>query len=542
MGALCSLDEHERPNEEVLIPARDRDGAALTNQAVLTNHAGLTNHAVASRLCKMGCGCQVQPGLRNGRPYDTCCRSCALSPAAGVHDSRCSGPIAGPRQLAPVTWFSASRAVCPDGARCRLRGPEHLAEQAHPLDKDYRQCCARAGLEPEEMSLKVLFDWADADGSGKLSKEELAAALHVINSLRTTADDEEGSTSEITDEAWKKLDEDGNGLVNFNEFACWAGPRLGLPLGVRKMLIQSRSKDAMALPCDVCNCPCEAYKPGPWGRCKSCKHKKSCHSLREAPDGEIPFPDYWTIRGSDQPHTLVSMTAVATKEFQQLLDRTYKNIWTRDRSKHNPENKKVPSGFEIVAVHRNENCGNWQEYCIRRAHLLTSTEQAPADGHDRIELVDDVLTTVAWRDIGGDKAGRLLRECNEWYLFHGTSPSAARTICGSDFKLTFAGENTGTLYGRGLYFAESVTKADEYARPNSDGTYAVLMCRILGGRVKYTDEVSPNVEALVQSVTEGPYDSVLGDRAKCRGTFREFVIFDTEDVYPEYIITYKRKY
>lgn len=40
----------------------------------------------------------------------------------------------------------------------------------------------------------------------------------------------------ITDEAWLHLDEDGNGVVNFGEFASWAGPRLGLELGVAKML------------------------------------------------------------------------------------------------------------------------------------------------------------------------------------------------------------------------------------------------------------------------------------------------------------------
>ncbi|CAK9021201.1 unnamed protein product [Durusdinium trenchii] len=100
---------------------------------------------------------------------------------------------------------------------------------------------------------------------------------------------------------------------------------------------------------------------------------------------------------------------------------------------------------------------------------------------------------------------------NEWYLFHGTNPEAAAAIC------------------RGAQF-----NADEYAKPNAEGRYAVLLCRVIGGRVNYTDEVTPDPEALVHSCIEGDFDSVCGDREKTRGTYREFVLFDSEDVYVEY--------
>jgi len=153
-----------------------------------------------------------------------------------------------------------------------------------------------------------------------------------------------------------------------------------------------------------------------------------------------------------------------------------------------------------------------------------------------------VKSMVAWREVGGAKADRLMHDCNEWYLFHGTNPAAAKAICTSDFKVSRAGSSTGTLYGKGLYFAESITKADEYAKPNESGNYAVLLCRVLGGHVRYTDQITPDQEDLTYSCIEGPYDCVLGDREKTRGTYREFVLFDSEDVYPEYVIEYKRKY
>ena len=56
----------------------------------------------------------------------------------------------------------------------------------------------------------------------------------------------------------------------------------------------------------------------------------------------------------------------------------------------------------------------------------------------------------------------------------------------------------------------------------------------------YTDEVKPDVEALLQSIQNGQHHSILGDREKARGTYREFVVFNNDQVYPEYIVVYKR--
>lgn len=148
----------------------------------------------------------------------------------------------------------------------------------------------------------------------------------------------------------------------------------------------------------------------------------------------------------------------------------------------------------------------------------------------------DVKTTKAWEGAGGDA---LDPEINKWYLWHGTSASAARNICSSDFKMRLAGSATGTLYGRGSYLAESITKADEYAKQEK-GHYTVLLCRVLGGRVFYTDERTPDPELLTQACTEGDYDCIIGDREKVSGTYREFVVFDTENVFPEYILQYDR--
>merc|ERR1712072_258361 len=137
---------------------------------------------------------------------------------------------------------------------------------------------------------------------------------------------------------------------------------------------------------------------------------------------------------------------------------------------------------------------------------------------------------------------RLDTDAHEEFLFHGTNDAAAEGITKGDFLVNLAGSNAGTLYGRGVYLAESVSKSDEYTKENARGERCILVCRAALGYVNYTDEVAPNVDTLVKSCTEGPYHCVLGDREKCRGTYREIMVYDDDQVYPEYVIWYKRVY
>jgi len=196
----------------------------------------------------------------------------------------------------------------------------------------------------------------------------------------------------------------------------------------------------------------------------------------------------------------------------------------------------VPRGFSLCSAARNENSKAWRKYTIHKALLQQEKDLKREAGEADYPLFNDVRSTAVWSKFDSDV---LDENVNEWYLFHGTSASAAINICRSDFKMRLAGSNTGTLYGKGTYLAESITKADEYSREES-GEFTVLLCRVLGGNVRYTDERTPNPDELTESVTMGQYDSILGDRVKVSGTYREFIIFDTENVYPEYILKYKR--
>jgi len=440
--------------------------------------------------------------------------------------------------------------VCSLGTKCRSRCEVHLSEEAHPFDPDYASLCEAAGIESEEPSLLGLYQWVDRDSSGKVSKQELLDAVPLLSSLN-------GENFVLSGNAWTRLDEDGNGYINFSEFAEWAGPRLGLPLGV-KHLFKGRATDEFH-GCAILGCPCEAFvsktgsqasSTGFLGRatqrlalCK-CGHKFSAHDMTLESEGEIPYPMYWDTRDSSNGDfsDLVRVDEQSIKLFQDMINETYRNIWTRDRKKHNARNSRVPSRYQVVTAFRSENSKLWREYGVRRAQLIQDAASLAEQGGQAYALYSDVKSTNGWVKHGGMLADRLKPECNEWYLFHGTTPKAAESICRNDFNLNRAGSCTGTLYGRGIYFAESITKADEYSKPNENGEYAVILARVVGGNVHYIDAIEPDPEECLQSCIEGPYDCILGDREKCRNTFREFVFYDTENFFAEYIIHYRRIY
>merc|ERR1711920_904741 len=147
---------------------------------------------------------------------------------------------------------------------------------------------------------------------------------------------------------------------------------------------------------------------------------------------------------------------------------------------------------------------------------------------------------------------------NEYRLIHGTSSlTAVKSICASNFRMKMAGTGAtwkdsgkaaGTpLYGFGVYLAENITKADEYTEPIAEGLptdvgcCAALVCRVVGGlcRLVDTNEFDPN--ELRTDIFDGPYHSVFGDRvAKLGKPYREIVVYNEAQIFPEYILYYKR--
>jgi len=296
------------------------------------------------------------------------------------------------------------------------------------------------------------------------------------------------------DDVWRTLDLDGNGNVNFREFVEWAENRIGdrLPLGLHDS--DDFGSGGVTLP-------------------KSWSGPK---------DGEALLNWNHRIKITDADHL---------GQLQDVLDKSYKAVWTRDRKATGKT--AVPKSYELQEAYANENFSDWRGYYMKR-HLLTHNCNTR---HNILQFSALTNSSVALC-----QRHALRANCNEWLLFHGTNADSAKEIMEGDFTMRLAGTATGTLYGRGTYFAESITKSDEYAKAAPDGTCCVLLCRIAGGNVLYNAEVTPDAAALQETVLSGSYNTIIGDREKCRGTFKEYVIFDADQIYAAYALFYKRIY
>jgi hypothetical protein len=154
---------------------------------------------------------------------------------------------------------------------------------------------------------------------------------------------------------------------------------------------------------------------------------------------------------------------------------------------------------------------------------------------------------------------------NEFFLFHGLNSSYITGITKFGFDPRFC--SLQGMFGAGLYFAENSSKSNQYVH---SGACTVSGPNAPGCKCKKSDEVSLLVcrvalgDALIEYNFRGNapgqfwhgrrteptkpdgslYHSVVGE-AKAHYPsasllLREYIVYESSQVYPEYIIHYKR--
>ena len=119
-------------------------------------------------------------------------------------------------------------------------------------------------------------------------------------------------------------------------------------------------------------------------------------------------------------------------------------------------------------------------------------------------------------------------------LFHGISPENVEAICKQNFDWRLHGKNA-TVYGEGSYFALNSSYSDNYAKQDSKGSKFMFVAKVLVG--SYTKGQSSYRRPLSKEPSNPAsdlYDSCVDDMS-CPTIF---VIFDTDQFYPEYMIKY----
>ncbi|WAR13828.1 MIB2-like protein [Mya arenaria] len=128
---------------------------------------------------------------------------------------------------------------------------------------------------------------------------------------------------------------------------------------------------------------------------------------------------------------------------------------------------------------------------------------------------------------------------NELDLYHGTKADLVETICIQSLDPRLAGENVGTLFGQGTYFATEAKYSDGYAEPDKDRHKFLFQCRVLAGKWTYGDPKYKRPPVMDGPVKKGSvaklYDCCVDNINKPK----IFCLFDINQYYPEYVIEYQ---
>eukprot|EP00747_Dinoflagellata_sp_TGD_P197820 gnl/TRDRNA2_/TRDRNA2_69655_c1_seq1.p1 gnl/TRDRNA2_/TRDRNA2_69655_c1~~gnl/TRDRNA2_/TRDRNA2_69655_c1_seq1.p1 ORF type:complete len:339 (-),score=44.42 gnl/TRDRNA2_/TRDRNA2_69655_c1_seq1:83-994(-) len=285
------------------------------------------------------------------------------------------------------------------------------------------------------------------------------------------------------------------------------------------------------------------------------------HRVPGARSGKASFSLGAMVAVDRKPGFTMVTDKQVLSDLQRFLTETHKESdnWTRDRgcaihgrsacsgSCAYRNKAPVPTGYELVRAEKNRNAPLWQTYVTTRAAVKAECSTSSESFR--------VISPKSALDVKGEEP--LDKDANEWHVLHGSCLDACKAICNSNFRLKLAGtgatwkdegKKAGTpLYGFGIYLAENITKADEYGVPITgglpldEGCCSALLCRVVGGICRVVDTNEFDTDELRRDVFDGPHHSVFGDRVvKLGKPYREIVVYDNAQVFPEFILYYKR--
>ena len=131
-------------------------------------------------------------------------------------------------------------------------------------------------------------------------------------------------------------------------------------------------------------------------------------------------------------------------------------------------------------------------------------------------------------------ARRNRQAVNEKNLFHGTTPDSVEAICKQNFDWRLHGKNA-SKYGEGSYFAVNASYSHSYAKRDDNMFQFMFLTKVLVG--SYTEGHSSYRRPPPKQPSDPAsdlYDSCVDNTSNPT----IFVVFDTDQFYPEYIIQY----
>ncbi|KAM4712450.1 protein mono-ADP-ribosyltransferase PARP11-like [Anableps anableps] len=205
--------------------------------------------------------------------------------------------------------------------------------------------------------------------------------------------------------------------------------------------------------------------------------EKSCSCFCEP-------PVFWENIDPTAPYQLIWLSEL-TSEYQTVADYvTHDGLLNKS----------------IISISRIQNLDLWEIYCRKKKQLM------------KIKGV---------------------KEIPERRLFHGTDSKNVDSICKYNFDLRIPKKN-GRTFGNGIYFAIHASYADRYSTnstvlPHDGNTKRIFLARVMVGEFKLGQH------DLLKPDDKNSYDSCVDDVNHPK----IFIIFDPNQIYPEYLVEYQ---
>eukprot|EP00928_Gymnodinium_smaydae_P090703 TRINITY_DN74460_c0_g1_i1.p1 TRINITY_DN74460_c0_g1~~TRINITY_DN74460_c0_g1_i1.p1 ORF type:complete len:659 (-),score=125.16 TRINITY_DN74460_c0_g1_i1:92-2068(-) len=288
-----------------------------------------------------------------------------------------------------------------------------------------------------------------------------------------------------------------------------------------------------------------------------------------APVALSALPEHWVSRGA-RPECGWSVSAVREPALLRGLQACLATNPAELGRGRDVVSAEPYSQLRLAAAWRVEHHLLWPRYCQA---LVELDQHRRCCDMPRIDLGNEAgFLDTAMADWSVALGCPLNNDCNEKLLAHGTKPEnvAAMLATGMNER------HCSGLFGLGSYLGEDIGKCDQYAVPDPglgaypelhdilyhrcrvphpSETHYVFICRAALGRAARTKDGNTELSSgsSVWAGTEKrelaqipgtspplPYHSLVAERGGLVVRYREFIIFHSERIYPEYLIAYKR--
>jgi serine/threonine protein kinase len=314
------------------------------------------------------------------------------------------------------------------------------------------------------------------------------------------------------------------------------------------------------------------------------------------------MPDYWETRmaaGSPDGFAAIALDPGRDRSTWAALERLLQTDPVKLKQSGADRGGTTHDRLKLACAWRLENPALWEKYMVGVQGVMNDMKrirQCQVASAKRIRQCQVAAAGGApplTCRVAGALPGDLRVDVNEALLMHGTNAGVLFNILSRGMNERFAGTAAGAAYGEGSYLAEDAGKNDQYTKvdPQYDGSselhkrlyahgarhhhpgkvFYILVCRVaLGHQVRtqqmITKKMRENKEkglspASPTSTNTGRpvfpivyreldtvagvsppvlHHSLLADVMDVGARYREFIVFHSEYIYPEYLLAYQR--